>query len=346
MNRRQFTLGLAASTTSLSVAGCNSSDVLSVARKANAPLPRDVVLKMKANGMTKSSPIMMRIFKQEDTLEVWKRKDTGRYDLVKSYNICKYSGVKGPKFKEGDRQAPEGFYFVDRRLMNPNSQFYLSFNLGFPNRYDRSHGRTGTFLMVHGDCSSAGCYAMTDEGISEIYAFARDALAGGQQAFQVQAFPFRMTPENMAEHRNDEHFEYWKMLKEGYDHFEITKVPPKVDVCDRRYVFNVKPKEGGEFSSTRACPEKEMPHSLEVAYTKHQNEYALQFEEIVAKLEGRAVQEIELLPIPVDPAASSVAPASPDVIDLDEVAANNPAPAPANVIATASASGQTAVVTD
>ena len=122
--------------------------------------------------------------------------------------------------------------------MNPKSDYYLSFNIGFPNAFDRANGRTGSNLMVHGACSSAGCYSMTDERIGEIYALARDAFKGGQKAFQIEAFPFRMTPENMALHTDDPNFEFWKMLKDGSDHFEITGLPPKVDVCDRRYVFD------------------------------------------------------------------------------------------------------------
>ncbi|MEN0000382.1 MAG: murein L,D-transpeptidase family protein [Pseudomonadota bacterium] len=270
------------------IAGCETSSVLGV-NKAEAPLPRDALAFMRAEGMTAASPIMMRIFKEEAVLEVWKQSPTGRYELVKEYEICTYSGQKGPKFKEGDRQAPEGFYFVGKRHLNPRSSYHLSFNLGFPNRYDRSHGRTGSHLMVHGDCSSAGCYAMTDEYIEEIYAFAREALRGGQQSeFQVQAFPFRMTPENMALHRNDEHFGYWKMLKQGYDHFELTRQPPKVDVCDRRYVFNVAPTEDGmQFNAVSQCPELQMPRSLALAYSEMASEHALAFEDAVARLEGR-----------------------------------------------------------
>ncbi|WP_018690238.1 L,D-transpeptidase family protein [Ahrensia kielensis] len=335
MNLRRFSIALGLAS-ALALAGCNSSDVLDVARKANQPLPQDVVRKMKAQGMTKSSPVMMRIFKEEGVLEVWKQKDTGRYGLVKSYEICKYSGVKGPKIKEGDRQAPEGFYMVNRGLMNPNSDYYLSFNLGYPNRFDRSLGRTGSNLMVHGDCSSAGCYAMTDENVAEIYGFARDALAGGQEAFQVQAFPFRMTAENMVKHRDSEHFEYWSMLKKGYDHFELTQLPPKVDVCNRRYVFNQSAVEGS-FNASAACPKMEMPYKLEVAYTKFENNYAVEFEKLLAKHEGRKPGPVSLKPLPTPPA-----PVAMPVEKLPEEAAV----APANVIATASSSGAAATTAE
>ncbi len=122
--------------------------------------------------------------------------------------------------------------------MNPNSSYYLAINIGFPNAYDRANGRTGDFLMIHGDCSSRGCYAMTDEQIAEIYALARESFFGGQRAFQIQAYPFRMTPLNMAKHRNSPHMAFWRMLKKGYDHFEVTRLEPKVDVCEKRYVFD------------------------------------------------------------------------------------------------------------
>ncbi len=138
--------------------------------------------------------------------------------------------------------------------MNPRSNYHLSFNIGYPNAYDRANGRTGSNLMVHGACSSSGCYSMTDAQIEQIYAFGRDAFQGGQTEFQIQAFPFRMTAANMARYRNDPNYDFWKMLKVGYDNFEITKVPPKVDVCEKRYVFNQVAPEGTTFDPTGACP--------------------------------------------------------------------------------------------
>lgn len=290
---------------SVVLAGCQAStdDILSL--REHAPLPKDALDIMKAKGMTRASPIMIRIFKEEEVLEIWKQQDTGRYSLVKTYEICAYSGKKGPKFKEGDRQAPEGFYFVGRSQMNPRSSYHLSFNLGFPNAYDRSHGRTGSHLMVHGDCSSAGCYAMTDEGISEIYAFARDALRYGlQDQFQVQAFPFRMTPENMARFADHEYFDYWTMLKQGYDHFELTKQPPKVDVCEKRYVFNMQAED--EFVAAAQCPEMSMPENLAVAYQRMQAEHQTAFQEALAALNGGEPQPVEPLQVDVPQPAQAV----------------------------------------
>ncbi|MEM7299903.1 MAG: murein L,D-transpeptidase family protein [Pseudomonadota bacterium] len=260
--------------------------------KAERPIPERLKGTMRAKGMGSRSPIMIRIFKEEDTLEVWKRKSTGRYDLLKSYEICKWSGKLGPKHKEGDRQAPEGFYHVTPALMNPNSSYYLSFNMGFPNSYDRSHGRTGSHLMIHGACSSAGCYSMTDELISEIYALAREAFRGGQRSFQIQAYPFRMTPENMVKHRDSKNYAFWEMLKEGYDHFEATKIPPRVEVCGKRYNFNVVARDGERFSARRSCPSLGMPESLALSYLDVKRKEADVFEKLLAKKEDRDRREL------------------------------------------------------
>jgi murein L,D-transpeptidase YafK len=175
---------------------------------------------------------------------------------LKTYPICRWSGDLGPKVKEGDRQAPEGFYQITPGLMNPNSNYYLAFNLGFPNTYDKANDRTGAFLMVHGDCSSRGCYAMTDEQITEIFALGRESFQGGQKSFQVQAYPFRMTPLNMAKHRNSPHMAFWRMIKQGYDHFEVTRQEPRVDVCDKHYVFNAESPTGAplNFNPRGRCP--------------------------------------------------------------------------------------------
>ena len=191
------------------------------------------------------------------------RINVGRYALLKTYPICNWSGELGPKIKEGDRQAPEGFYSITPGQMNANSQYYLAFNLGYPNAYDQAWDRTGAHLMVHGDCSSRGCYAMTDEQISEIFSLGRESFFGGQQAFQVQAYPFRMTPVNMAKHRNSPHMAFWKMLKRGNDHFEVSRIEPKVDVCEKRYVFDAYAPDNAstplKFSPAGTCPVFEMP---------------------------------------------------------------------------------------
>lgn len=259
------------------LAGCQGSSVSNLSPKAERVLPQKVIAKMTAKGMTRTSPIMVRIFKEEGALEIWKQKNNGRYDVIATYEICKWSGKLGPKFIEGDRQAPEGFYTVRPAQMNPNSQYYLAFNIGFPNAYDRANGRTGQNLMVHGACSSSGCYSMSDESVAEIYAFGRDAFKGGQRDFQIQAFPFRMTPANMARYHNDPNYDFWKMLKVGYDAFQVAKVPPKVDVCEKRYVFNNTAINGQELSPTAACPPMVQSEAMGTAYVSYQKTYEAAF---------------------------------------------------------------------
>lgn len=257
----------------LGVAGCTDSSVKDFSEVANKQLPDSILADMKAKGMLRNSSVMARIFKEEGKLEIWKARTNGRYGLVASYDICKWSGKLGPKFTEGDRQAPEGFYTVRPSQMNPKSQYHLAFNIGYPNAFDRANGRTGSNLMVHGACSSSGCYSMTDAQVEQIYAFGRDAFQGGQTEFQIQAFPFRMTAANMARYRNDPNYEFWKMLKVGYDQFEITRVPPKVDVCEKRYIFNQIPVDGQAFNPTGPCPATTQPDSLRTAYNSYQSTY-------------------------------------------------------------------------
>lgn len=264
----------------LMLGGCKTEGVFPANMKANAPIPPALLSEMESKNMAKESPILVRIFKQEAELEVWKQDRTGRYALLKTYPVCRWSGDLGPKIKEGDRQAPEGFYDIAPGQMNPNSSYYLAFNLGYPNAYDRAHGRTGAHLMVHGDCSSRGCYAMSDEQIQEIFAMGRESFFGGQKSFQVQAYPFRMTPANMAKHRNSPHFAFWKMLKQGNDHFEVTRQEPKVDVCEKRYVFN---SSATRFDPRGKCPALDVPQEVADAVNDKQRNDELQFATLVSR---------------------------------------------------------------
>lgn len=260
----------------LGVAGCTES-TLDMAGAANAQLPDKLVKEMRAKGMTRTSSILARVFKEEGKLEIWKQKTNGRYAMAASYDICKMSGKLGPKFTEGDRQSPEGFYTVRPAQLNPNSKYHLAFNVGYPNAYDRANGRTGSNLMVHGACSSSGCFSMNNAQMEQIYAFARDAFKGGQTEFQIQSYPFRMTAANMARYRNDPNYDFWKMLKEGYDQFEITRVPVKVDVCEKRYVFNQFTESDEKFSPTAACPASAAPQEIVSAYKGYQSKYEAAF---------------------------------------------------------------------
>lgn len=269
------------------LAACQA-DEFGAGPKHLRPVSESIKRKMTDLNMSSTSPIMIRIFKEESELEVWKQTRTGKYKLLDEFEICKWSGKLGPKFKEGDRQAPEGFYEITPALMNPNSSYHLAFNLGYPNKYDRAHGRTGSHLMVHGACSSRGCYAMTDEQVEDIYALARDSFKGGQRSFQVQAFPFRMTAENMARHRDNEHLDYWKMLKTGYDHFEVTKSPPKVSVCEKKYVFDATTLvEGVPFRASAKCPDYQVSPRIASAVASKQRKDDQKFQQLAARFDAR-----------------------------------------------------------
>jgi murein L,D-transpeptidase YafK len=272
----------------VALAGCNSDEIsLASNAKANQPVSPKLVAEMAEKDMDLQSPILVRLFKQEAELEVWKQDRSGRFALLKTYPICRWSGDLGPKVREGDRQAPEGFYSISPGQMNPQSAYYLSFNTGFPNAFDRALGRSGSQLMVHGDCSSRGCYAMTDEQIAEIYSLGRESFFGGQRAFQLQAYPFRMTPANMAKHRNNPNMPFWKMIKEGYDHFEVTRQEPKVDFCEKKYVFDaVKPpdaKRDPVFEASAKCPAYVIPDDVVEAVREKQQQDQVETARLIAK---------------------------------------------------------------
>jgi murein L,D-transpeptidase YafK len=264
----------------MTLVGCTSGKPVASDRHMQPLSPR-MLASLKAKNMEKESPILVRIFKEEAELEVWKQDNGGRFALLRTYPICRWSGELGPKIKTGDRQAPEGFYTISPGLMNPNSSQYLAINTGFPNAYDRANGRTGAFLMIHGGCSSAGCYAMTDEQIAEIYALARESFIGGQKSFQLQAYPFRMTPLNMARHRNSPHMPFWKMLKQGHDHFEVTHLEPKVDVCEKRYIFDADAMDS--FSPNDHCPAYNVPENIASAVGKKQRREDIETTELIIR---------------------------------------------------------------
>ncbi|MBL4608150.1 MAG: murein L,D-transpeptidase [Pseudomonadales bacterium] len=188
-------------------------------------------------GLEYGAPIFVRIFKDPGVLEVWVESNDGTFINFKNYDICTFSGKLGPKLKQGDNQSPEGFYFVNAGRLNPWSSFHLSFNLGYPNKYDRDHGRTGSALMVHGNCVSIGCYAMTDAYINEIYALSVAALKSGQRFFRVHSFPFKLEPEILSKYSSSQWHPFWLNLKEGYDYFNKYKRPPNVEVSNGKYVF-------------------------------------------------------------------------------------------------------------
>ena len=275
----------------LALAGCQDQDSLAGAR-AYRPISPETLALMEAKGTNKSAPMLIRTFKKEAEFEIWKMKADGRYALLKTFPMCRWSGQLGPKTREGDRQVPEGFYNITPGQMNPNSNYYLSFNVGYPNAYDKALGHSGGLIMVHGACSSAGCFSMTDQQIAEIYAIARESFSGGQKSIQMESLPFRMNAENLAKHRLDPNIGFWKQLKEGSDHFEVTKLEPKVAVCNRRYVFNAESANPSQtLEATNICPPLKEDEGVKrevVAKQAHDNQQ-------VADLVSKGVKPVRLL---------------------------------------------------
>ncbi|WP_294535188.1 murein L,D-transpeptidase family protein [uncultured Rhodoblastus sp.] len=251
--------------------------------RAMQALSSETLALMAERGVAPNAPILIRAFKKESELEVWKMRPDGTYVLLKTFPICRWSGQLGPKTHEGDRQSPEGFYTITPAMMNPNSSYYLSFNVGYPNAYDRAHGATGGSVMVHGVCSSSGCFSMTDAQIAEIYAIARESFAGGQRGVQMQAYPFHLTPKNLAKYRLDPNMPFWKELKKGHDHFEATKQDVAVGVCGRHYVFDAQPANGQRMDPEAACPPLKTDPEIEARASARERADEAAVAELVAR---------------------------------------------------------------
>jgi murein L,D-transpeptidase YafK len=351
-----FAVGLAVAAGALA-AGCEDALEADSGRSLR-PIPNETLALMDKIGTTPSAPVLIRTYKQEAEFEIWKAKSDGQYALLKTYPMCRWSGQLGPKLREGDHQVPEGFYTITPGQMNPNSHYYLSFNVGYPNAYDRALGRTGGDIMVHGVCSSAGCYSMTDAQIGEIYAIAREAFNGGEREIQMQSFPFRMTAENLAKHRLDPNIAFWKEIKNGADHFEVTKTEPEVLVCGKHYVFGAH--SDRDVDASAPCPTNlQRDDQVEAAVVeKEANDDAA-----VAELVAQGVKPIKVVyqdggqnPAfagreDLDPSAPEALAAGPTVITLDNSGKPLPpvvkvaaADAPAPAIAPAAASAPSAPV--
>lgn len=207
------------------------------AEKSISKVEPNLKSQLSLKGLEYGAPIFIRIFKEPGVLEVWVESNEGIFKHFKDYQICSFSGELGPKEKQGDHQSPEGFYFVNESRLNPWSSYHLSFNLGYPNQYDRAHGRTGSALMVHGHCVSIGCYAMTNKYINEIYALVVAALKNGQPLLRVHAFPFKLEGARLQRSQASDWYSFWLNLKEGYDYFNKHKRPPNVEVLNGKYIF-------------------------------------------------------------------------------------------------------------
>ncbi|WP_431223602.1 peptidoglycan meso-diaminopimelic acid protein amidase [Serratia sp. L9] len=182
------------------------------------------------------SPVYIQIFKEERKLELY-AKMGNEFRLVNSFPICNFSGGLGPKRREGDFKSPEGFYSVDTRHLKPDSKYYRAINIGFPNDYDKAQGYSGAYLMIHGECKSIGCYAMTNTYMDEIYRYVEAAFAYGQSRVDISIYPFRMTEQNLQRHRSSSYINFWRQLKPGYDYFAKNHLPPMVAVTNGQYVL-------------------------------------------------------------------------------------------------------------
>ena len=256
------TVGFARSRAGSWIAAASVALMLPFAAPARAneaaakPLPSETLSFLEKKKIAAQAPVYIRIFKEESELEVWKERPGGRFVLVKTYPICNWSGALGPKEVLGDLMAPEGFYSLGPGSMKPDSKYHLALNIGYPNALDRALGRTGNFIMVHGDCKSVGCFAMTDGLIEEIYAFVREALDNGQERVPVHVFPFRMTQNAMERYARHAAYASWKPLKEAYDDFAKSRLVPRIAMCEKRYVVNpvFDPGNPTPQSAAAACP--------------------------------------------------------------------------------------------
>lgn len=226
---------LAAVTVSLATPMLLSEPSAIRAQAAAARVSPQLKLDLQAAKLTWGAPVYLRIFKRERVLQLWIARSDGTFQHFRDYPICAYSGELGPKTREGDLQAPEGIYQVSLAQLNPASRFHLSFNLGYPNAFDRTHGYTGSALMVHGNCVSIGCYAMTDPKIEEIYTLIETALRAGQAQIPVHVFPFALTDAALAEQSAHRWYPFWRDLQPIYAAFENSRSVPEVAVRDKRY---------------------------------------------------------------------------------------------------------------
>jgi len=181
--------------------------------------------------VAKDAPILLRIFKEEHQIELWRQDSLGEYVLTKTYTICKFSGHLGPKLRRGDRQAPEGFYQLTPQQLRHQHRM----DIGYPNVFDKANGRTGDNIQIHGHCGSIGCFAITNNPAIELYNNVRKAFHAGQKVIQIQAYPFKMTNENLEKNKNDENYIFWLTLKQGYDKFQSTRRELNVSVENKQY---------------------------------------------------------------------------------------------------------------
>lgn len=207
-----------------------------------------------------AAEIFLRAFKREHSLELWVRpQGQDAFVLLKTYEICALSDKPGPKRVRGDLQTPEGFYYINN--FNPQSGYHLSLGVNYPNDSDRIlhlEGRDpGGDIFIHGGCRTAGCMALTDENIKEVYVVAMEARDRGQDRIPVHIFPARLTDDALKQlvrvfqKEEPKLVSFWANLKSGYDYFETAHKLPAVTINKRgRYIFRDPAEPAGELLGT------------------------------------------------------------------------------------------------
>ncbi len=187
-------------------------------------------------GLKLGSPVFIRVYKQTSEMELWVQQGP-RYVLFKTHGICRWSGVLGPKFYEGDRQSPEGLYRITTSDLIVNRRWDRAMNINYPNSFDNLNSRGGSGILIHGGCGSIGCFAIQNENVEDVFGAVRAALKGGQAYVPVLTLPFRFTA--LAPEKEDTlHMsEFWADLRRADLLFERDKVPPAAWICDGRYYF-------------------------------------------------------------------------------------------------------------
>jgi len=191
-------------------------------------------------GLEPGDPLFLRAFKEESELEIWmKPASEPHYLLFKVHRLVAAAGRSGPKLREGDGQAPEGFYTFGPEALRPETRHHLGIDLGFPNAYDRQRGRTGSDLLIHGGSLAGGSYALPPAAMDEVYALADAAFRAGEEEVAVHLFPFRLVDARMDKvwSNPSRWTEEWVNLKEGYDFFENVRLPPRIGLDGDRYEF-------------------------------------------------------------------------------------------------------------
>jgi murein L,D-transpeptidase YafK len=185
--------------------------------------------------------VFIRVFKADSQLELWaENPQTKLFVLLKTYPICYMSGILGGKNAEGDMQVPEGFYYID--AYNPNSNYYLSVKINYPNSYDRYWKKTGGAICIHGSCVSIGCISIEDAPIKELYWILIQARNAGQ-TIPVHIFPKPLHNENLATLKQafadePQKIAFWENIKTGYNYFEQHHKVPTFRIKKGLYVCN------------------------------------------------------------------------------------------------------------